>query len=85
MKNTFKNILTFLLLLSFLLGGCTHETQECEKHSDNDANGVCEFTLAPYTWEIHTLMVPEGYEGDTETVTTAPVEGGEMTFTLTKK
>ncbi len=51
----------------------------------SDENGVCAFTLAPYAWEIHTLMVPEGYEGDTETVTTAPVEGGEMTFTLTKK
>ncbi|MBQ4580837.1 MAG: TlpA family protein disulfide reductase [Clostridia bacterium] len=50
-----------------------------------DANGVCEFTLAPYTWEIHTLMIPEGYEGDTETVTIAPEEGGDMVFTLTRK
>lgn len=51
----------------------------------SDANGVCEFTLAPYAWEIHTLKVPEGYEGDTETITLAPVEGGELVFTLTKK
>lgn len=50
----------------------------------SDENGVCEFVLAPYAWEIHTLKVPEGYEGDTETITLAPVEGGEMVFTLTK-
>jgi len=50
----------------------------------SDGNGLCEFVLAPYAWEIHTLRVPEGYEGDTETVTIAPVEGGEMVFTLTK-
>ena len=40
--------------------------------------------MAPYAWEIHTLKVPEGYEGDTETITIAPVEGGELVFTLTK-
>ncbi len=51
----------------------------------SDADGVCAFTLAPYAWEIHTLKVPDGYEGDTETVTTAPVEGGELSFVLTKK
>ena len=51
----------------------------------SDADGVCAFTLAPYAWEIHTLKVPEGYEGDTETVTIAPVEGGELVFTLTRK
>jgi hypothetical protein len=51
----------------------------------SDENGVCAFTLAPYAWEIHTLMVPAGYTGDTETITTAPVEGGEMVFTLTKQ
>lgn len=50
----------------------------------SDENGVCEFTLAPYAWEIHTLRIPEGYEGDTQTITLAPVEGGELVFTLTK-
>ncbi len=60
---------------------CDEET--CQVYT-SDANGVCEFTLAPYAWEIHTLKVPEGYEGDTETITLAPVEGGEMVFTLTK-
>ena len=50
----------------------------------SDTDGICEFVLAPYAWEIHTLKVPDGYEGDTETITTAPVEGGELTFTLKK-
>ena len=50
----------------------------------SDENGECRFTLAPNAWEIHTLRVPEGYEGDTKTVTIAPVNGGEMTFTLNR-
>ncbi len=49
-----------------------------------DENGVVTFTGAPYAWEIHTLRLPEGYEGDTQTVTTAPVEGGEVQITVTK-
>ena len=51
----------------------------------SDANGVCEFTLPANSYEIHTLKLPEGYEGDTDTVTKAPVQGGELNFTLTKK
>lgn len=51
----------------------------------SDENGVCTFTLAPFAWELHTLALPEGYEGDVQTVTTAPVEGGEVVFTLTRK
>ena len=51
----------------------------------SDENGVCEFTLPPYAYEIHTLKLPEGYEGDTTTITTAPAEGGEMTIELKKK
>ena len=50
----------------------------------SDENGVCTFTLDPYAWEIHTLMVPAGYEGDTTTVTVAPVEGGELVFVLNR-
>ena len=50
----------------------------------SDENGECRFTLDPYAWEIHTLRVPEGYEGDTETVTYASPEGGEIVFTLNK-
>ena len=51
----------------------------------SDANGICKFTLPAKAYEIHTLMVPEGYEGDTTTITNAPAQGGELTFTLTKK
>jgi hypothetical protein len=51
----------------------------------SDANGVCRFTLPAKNYEIHTLMVPAGYEGDTTTITQAPAQGGELTFTLTKK
>ena len=51
----------------------------------SDANGVCQFTLPAKNYEIHTLKVPEGYEGDTTTITNAPAQGGELTFTLTKK
>ena len=51
----------------------------------SNADGICEFTLPAGAYEIHTLMVPAGYEGDTETVTEAPTNGGELSFTLTKK
>ncbi len=61
--------------------GCDDAT--CQLYT-SDANGECAFTLAPYAWEIHTLRVPEGYEGDTQTITLAPAEGGELVFTLTK-
>lgn len=50
----------------------------------SDADGVCQFTLPPYPYEVHTLKLPKGYEGDTTTVTIAPAEGGELTFTLQK-
>ena len=51
----------------------------------SNADGVCDFTLPAGHYEIHTLMVPAGYEGDTTTITEAPAGGGELTFTLTKK
>ena len=51
----------------------------------SDENGVCEFSQPPSAYEIHTLKLPEGYEGDTTTITTAPAEGGEMTIELKKK
>lgn len=50
----------------------------------SDENGVVTFTTVPYAWELHTLKVPEGYTGDTETKTVTPEEGGEWTFVLTK-
>ena len=49
-----------------------------------DENGVYEFTTAPYAWEVHVLKAPEGYTADSTEVVLAPVEGGEMVFTLTK-
>lgn len=51
----------------------------------SDEKGICKFTLPAKEYEIHTLMVPEGYEGDTTTVTKAPAQGGALSFTLTKK
>ena len=51
----------------------------------SDENGVCQFTLPAGVYEIHTLKVPDGYEGDTTTITEAPMGGGELSFTLTKK
>ena len=51
----------------------------------SDANGVCQFTLPAKAYEIHTLIIPDGYEGDTTTITNAPAQGGELSFTLTKK
>ena len=60
---------------------CDAET--CQVYTTAE-NGVVTFTAPAYAWEIHTLKLPEGYEGDTQTVTLAPVEGGEMVFTVTK-
>ena len=50
----------------------------------SDENGECTFELEPYAYEIHLLKLPEGYSGDTETITYAPVNGGEIQFSLTK-
>lgn len=51
----------------------------------SDELGRCELTMVPYAYEIHILKVPEGYTGDTETVTVASADGGELTFVLTKE
>ncbi|MBR5345047.1 MAG: TlpA family protein disulfide reductase [Clostridia bacterium] len=50
----------------------------------SDENGECHFTLEPYPWEIHTLRIPEGYEGDKETVTIASPYGEELEFILNR-
>ena len=50
-----------------------------------DEDGLCVFELEPCAWELHTLMVPKGYEGDTQTVTISGLYGGEYEFVLTKK
>ncbi|MEF2837451.1 MAG: redoxin domain-containing protein [Oscillospiraceae bacterium] len=63
--------------------------QVCDENTcqvfTSDADGVCQFTLPAKAYEIHTLKVPAGYEGDTTTITNAPAQGGELTFTLTKR
>ncbi len=51
----------------------------------SDENGECRFTLPAYPYELHTLIVPEGYEGDTESLSLAPENGGIIEFTLMKK
>ncbi len=51
----------------------------------SDDNGLYAFTAVPYAWEVHILKAPEGYTADTVEVMLAPVDGGEMIFTLTKK
>jgi len=50
--------------------------------SDND--GKCAFSTEPKAWEIHILMPPQDYTGSNEIIA-APVEGGEINFTLTKQ
>jgi len=51
----------------------------------SDSSGLCSFSLPPYAYEMHILSIPDGYEGDTESVTIAPAEGGDVYFVLTKK
>lgn len=63
------------------LQACT-ET-ECQLFTTDD-NGLCSLNLAPGAWELHTLVLPEGYEGDLETVTPVPAEGGEITISLNR-
>lgn len=48
-----------------------------------DEDGTCEFTAAAYAWEVHILSSPAGYTADSTEVLLAPVEGGELVFTLT--
>ena len=49
-----------------------------------DENGECVLTLPADNYEIHILKAPEGYTFDSEAVVTAPIEGGEVTLTLTR-
>lgn len=50
----------------------------------SDAEGLCEFSGAPYAWAVHILKAPDGYTPDSTDVVLAPVEGGELVFTLTR-
>ncbi len=51
----------------------------------SDENGVCAFSVLPNVWEMHILMLPEGYEGDMETVWTLAPNGEDIEIVLEKK
>ncbi len=48
-----------------------------------DENGVIMQTAAPKTYEVHVLMVPDGFLSD-QTAYTMPPEGGDLTIVLNK-
>ena len=50
----------------------------------SDENGQCAFVLEPDNWEMHLLMPPEGYSGDTESITELDPMGGEIEIVLEK-
>lgn len=60
---------------------CNDET--CMLYTSDDA-GQCKFELAPFAYEVHILKLPEGYSGDTETISHLAENGGELAFTITK-
>lgn len=64
-----------------MINVCTDET--CTP-SPVDENGVLAFDAASYAYVLHVLTIPEGYEFDTTQEIIAPVEGGEVTFVITK-
>ncbi len=50
-----------------------------------DGAGKAIFEAEAYPWEIHILQAPEQYVADPSQVVLAPVEGGEITISLTDK
>ena len=50
-----------------------------------DDKGIAFFEGAPYAYHLQVIMVPEGYSFDTKQEFTAPVLGGELSFTVNKK
>jgi len=50
----------------------------------SDEDGMCAFVLEPDNWEMHLLMIPEGYLGDTESVTSLDPMGEEIEIVLQK-
>ena len=60
---------------------CNDDT--CMIYTSDDA-GQCKFELAPFAYELHILKLPEGYSGDTESVTILSENGGETTLAMTK-
>lgn len=51
----------------------------------SDENGVCAFSVLPNAWEMHILMLPEGYEGDMEKIWTLAPNGEDIEIVLEKK
>ena len=61
---------------------CTDEMcQPCVANGQ----GVVVFTGAPYPYHLQVIRVPDGYAFDTAQEFTADENGGEMTFTVTRK
>ncbi len=48
----------------------------------SDENGVAVFEGAPYEYHLQVIKVPAGYDFDTKQEFTAPLLGGEISFTL---
>lgn len=61
---------------------CDDET--CEVFP-SDESGTVQCQKALYAYEIHVLMVPDGYAFDTAQTFTMPEAGGELTIELTKE
>lgn len=55
----------------------------CQLYPTN-VTGTVSFTRVPYPYEIHVLMVPDGYTFDVSETFILPEEGGELTVELTK-
>lgn len=50
----------------------------------SDEAGECAFVLDPDNWEMHLLMIPEGYSGDTESIVPLSPMGEVIEIKLTK-
>lgn len=64
-----------------MLQVCDAET--CEVFP-TDENGIAAFAKAPYAYEVHVLMLPEGYAYEGEDPIVLAEAGGEATITVTK-
>lgn len=55
----------------------------CSVYVTNES-GECVLTLPSDNYDIHVLKAPEGFTFDSGAVINAPIEGGEVTITLTR-
>ena len=67
MRKALKNILAVLLILAFLLSGCTPEDKVCAKHFDNDENGVCDKCYSSVFVYFDIYSLSDLYGSDTDT------------------